>query len=226
MSESRSAEERHAAFRRKMAHEMRTPLGSMLMLAELLADNTAGRLGEREIGYARKIQQAGSEVSGLLSAVLDLSRIETGAIAGQSGQLHVAELAAELRQVAADRQIAVDVEVADGLPATLATDRAQLKRLVGHLLDHLVRAAQQAEIGLSLAPDGEGAVAIELSHGGTPVPDDLRGTAFDPFQPGQRGKAGLDLPIGRALAGLLGGRLEVAAEGTSFVLILPLLEAT
>ena len=59
---SMSDNEIKAAFLRKMAHEMRTPLGSMLMLAELLADNPAGRLGDKEVSYARKILRAGAEI--------------------------------------------------------------------------------------------------------------------------------------------------------------------
>ena len=218
---SQSPEERHAAFLRKMAHEMRTPLGSMLMLAELLADNAAGRLGEREIGYARKMQQAGSEISNLLAAVLDLSRIETGAFTAEPRRVEITDLATELRELAADKELSIDVEIADGSPETLDTDRPQLKRLVGALLDHCSRHPRDVEIGLRLAPVGDGGVAIELRHGGAPVPEDARESMFEPFQPGQRGAAALTLPIARALAGLLGGRLELAHDGTAFQLTLP-----
>ncbi len=215
-------EERKAAFLRRMAHEMRTPLGSMLMLAELLADNTAGRLGDREIGYALKIQRAGTEISGLLTAVLDLSRIETGAIATSRVDVPVAELVEEIRQIAGDKSIEIDVELGVELAAVLSTDRLQVKRLLGHLLDHAGRAAR-GRVGLRLTAAGT-AVEIALSYSGAPIPEGQRATAFEPFQPGQRGTAALALPIAKALAELLEGRLELERGedgGDRFVLLLP-----
>ncbi len=208
-------EERQAAFLRKLAHEMRTPLASMLMLAELLADNAAGRLGEREIGYARKIQRAGSEISKLLAAVLDLARIETGAVAAGSESVPLDELVEDLRQIAEEKSIELAVELGDRLPAAVTSDRLQLKRLISHLLDHAARAGS-GRADLRFAAAGTG-VEVVLSHGGTPIPEAQRGSAFEPFQPGQRGAAAVALPIARALAELLGARLELRG-GDSFML--------
>ena len=209
-----------AAFLRKMAHEMRTPLASMLMLAELLADNAAGNLGEREVGYARKLQRAGSEISGLLTAVLDLSRIETGAIAARPVEMPVTEVVEALWRIAGEQSAELDVAQADGLPATLSTDRALLEKLLGHLLDYAARAG--GAVGARLAADGD-TLEIVFSHGGEQVPEDQRASAFEPFQPGQRGAAALALPTARALAELLGGSLELRDDGgaDTFVLRLP-----
>ncbi len=220
MKTTTDPEPRKAAFLRKIAHEMRTPLGSMLMLAELLADNAAGRLGEREIGYARKIQRAGSEIRRLLEAVLDLSRIETGAVTAHHAEVPVDELVKELWRVAGERSIELDVALADDLPTTLATDRLQLERLLGHLLDHAARAG--GPVGVRLVAGG--AFEIMASHGGAPIPEDQRATVFEPFQVGQRGAAALNLPIAKALAGLLEGQLELSSEGggDTFVLSLPI----
>ncbi len=207
---TQSPEELKAAFLRKMAHEMRTPLSSMLMLAELLADNAAGRLGEREIGYARKLQRAGSEISALLTAVLDLSRIETGAIDTVPVDTPIDELIDEVQQIAAEQALEIEIERGDGLPAKLAIDQLQLKRLIGLLFDHAGRAGGSANMRFAA---GEGGLGITLSHGGTMIPEEQRASAFQPFQPGLRGTAALALPIARALAELLGGRLELKAEG-------------
>ncbi len=215
-----SGEERKAAFLRKMAHEMRTPLGSMLMLAELLADNAAGRLGEREIGYARKIQRAGSEIRDLLTAVLDLSRIETGAVAVDAAEVAPAELAAGLTEDF--RQVELRVTVAAELPGALRTDRLQLTRLLRCLLTD-ASGAGAAHVDLRFAAAGDGGVEIALSHDGAAIPEDRQGAAFEPFPPGKRGSAGLALATARALTRLLGGSLELSrgAGGDTFVLTLP-----
>ncbi len=215
MTTNPDPEARKAAFLRKMAHEMRTPLGSMLMLAELLADNAAGRLGDREVGYARKIQRAGAEISKLLETVLDLSRIETGAIVGHRAEVPVAEVVEGLWRLAGEDSIELDVTLADDLPATLVTNRAQLERLLGQLLAHATGAGGPVGVRLAAAED---AVEIRVGHGGTPIPEDRRASAFEPFQPGQRGAAALSLPIARALAELLGGSLELRSEGSADVI--------
>ncbi len=225
----RQAEELKATFLRKMAHEMRTPLGSMLMLAELLADNAAGRLGDREIGYARKIQRAGTEIRDLLTAVLDLSRIETGAVAVDRAEVPVAELAEgpaeNFRQMAPNTSIELRVTVADDLPRTLHTDRLQLHRLLRYLLSHAASAAEgSVDLHVAAADKGAAAAEITVRHDGAPIPPDRRDTAFEPFQLGQRGTAALELATARALAELLGCRLELAAAptGDAFVLTLPI----
>ncbi len=219
-----SAGELKAAFLRKLAHEMRTPLGSMLMLAELLADNAAGRLGDREIGYARKIQRAGSEIRDLLTAVLDLSRIETGAVAVEVAEVPLAELAEGLaedfRQLAGGQSIELRVTVADGLPQALRTDRLQLTRLLRNLLGHAASsAAADVDLRFAAAAEGVPEVEIAVTHDGTAIPQDRRGTAFEPFQPGQRGSSGMALATARAQAELLGGRLELRG-GDALVLTL------
>ncbi len=215
MTTTTDSEARKAAFLRKMAHEMRTPLGSMLMLAELLADNAAGRLGDREVGYARKIQRAGAEIRKLLETVLDLSRIETGAITARRAEVPVTEVVEGLWRLAGEGSIELDVTLADDLPATLPTDQAQLERLLDQLL--LYAAVAGGPVGVRLAAAGD-AVEIRVSHGGTPIPEDRRGSAFEPFQPGQRGAVALSLPIAKALAELLGGSLELRSEGGADVI--------
>ncbi len=212
-----SGEERKAAFLRKMAHEMRTPLGSMLMLAELLADNATGQLGEREVGYARKIQRAGSEIRELLTAVLDLSRIESGAVAVDVAEVPLAKLAEDLAE-----DLPIELRVADELPPTLRTDRLQLTRLLRYLLTDAAGAGA-AGVDLRFAAAGNGKIEIALGHDGTPIPEDRRETAFEPFPPGKRGSVGLALATARALAELLGGGLELrrGAGGGTFVLTLP-----
>ncbi|MCP3957605.1 MAG: HAMP domain-containing histidine kinase [bacterium] len=220
-----------AAFLRKMAHEMRTPLASMLMLAELLADNPSGTMSARELGYAGKIQTAGTEIRDLLQAVLDLSRIETDAIEATVRDVPVAELIteiekdfAQLGRLAGGKPPELEISIDDALPTTIRTDPAQLRRLVGHLLAHAA-ATGGGPIDLTGAPagDSEGGIVVTVG-GGLRIPADQRPTIFEPFRPGSgRGKRALDLAIANALAGLLGGSLTPSpgdGEIEAFVLYL------
>ena len=211
MSEAQSK----AAFLRKLAHEMRTPLASLLMLAELLGDNPSGSMSARELGYVDKIQTAGTEIRDLLQAVLDLSRIETGAIEAAAGDVNVAQLTADIEkdfaQLRASREL--EIQIDDELPASIRTDPAQLRRLVGHLLAHAAGAPGAGAIELTVAPGPDSSAGIAVTVGGLQIRADQRPTLFEAFQPGSgRGQRALDLAIAEALAGLLGGRLAPSPE--------------
>lgn len=221
----RQTSELHAAFLRQLAHQLRTPLGSMLMLAELLADNAGGRLSEREVGYAQKIQRAGAEIRGLIEDVLALSRIETGAVAVEPAEVPIAELMSDLEdafaELAEDRPVELATAVEAAAPPAVRTDRRQLLRLLRLLLARAVRVTAQGTVTLRAAPARPG-IEIAVKDAGTPIPEAQRAAIFEPFHLGGHG---LGLAIARALAELLGGRLELATEerlGNTFVLHLPI----
>lgn len=223
--DTRRAHEAKATFLRKMAHEIRTPLGSMLMLAELLADNAGGRLNEREIGYAHKIQRAGAEIRGLIEEVLDLSRIETGAVEVEAGEVAITDLIAgaaeDFEELAGDRPVELASAVDSEAPAAVHTDRRQLARLLRLLLARAARVTAEGTVTLRVAA-ADPMIEIAVTEGGGPISEDQRATAFEPFQPGRRG---LELAIARALAELLGGRLTVRpgeGSGNTWSLHLPI----
>ncbi len=220
---SRTAgQKRHSHFVSKLGHELRTPLGSVLMMAELLAENSPGNLNDKQLGYARRIHRAASEMRALLDEVSVLAKIEGGRLELFPGELSPSELGRWIEE-----QHHIGVELADGLPAIIETDRSQLEKILATLI-----AAADAD-AVRVAPSKQGAaISIAVSEPGAGVPEDRREAIFEPFNPAdprtrRRGGGGqsLGLPIAHALARLLGGELTVAGGdggGAAFVLELPL----
>jgi CheY-like chemotaxis protein len=90
-----------------MSHELRTPLNSLLILSKLLADNPQGNLNEKQTEFARTIHGAGSDLLSLINDILDLSKIESGTVSIEVGDMPMSSLKQHMertfRQLAADK---------------------------------------------------------------------------------------------------------------------------
>src|SRR3546814_9802715 len=90
-----------------MSHELRTPLNSLLILSKLLSDNPQGNLNEKQVEFARTINSAGSDLLNLINDILDLSKIESGTVTIEVGEMPLANLKQHMertfRQLASDK---------------------------------------------------------------------------------------------------------------------------
>jgi len=234
--EAERASESKSQFLANMSHELRTPLNSLLILARLLADNTGGNLNDKQVRFAQTIYASGMDLLALINDLLDLAKIESGAVTA----LHIAparleELRAELertfRQMAQEKSLQFAIEIAPGLPATVRTDATRLKQILKNLLANAFKFTQRGSVRLHIAPREPRSVEFSVSDTGIGIPPDKQRVIFEAFQQGdgstsrQYGGTGLGLSISRELTRLLGGELELASEpgkGSSFTLVLPL----
>ena len=102
-------------FLANMSHELRTPLNSLLILSKLLADNPQGNLNEKQTEFARTINSAGSDLLNLINDILDLSKIESGTVSIELGDMPMTSLKQHMertfRQLAADKGLDVQRRV-------------------------------------------------------------------------------------------------------------------
>ena len=120
-------------FLANMSHELRTPLNSMLLLSSLLAENETGNLTAKQVEFGKTIHSAGQDLLALINQVLDLAKIEAGK---QEIDVEAVQLARVGRSRAracsarspARRGSSFEVEIAAGLPASIATDGERSSR--------------------------------------------------------------------------------------------------
>ena len=133
-------------FLANMSHELRTPLNSLLILSKLLADNAQGNLNDKQIEFARTINSAGSDLLNLINDILDLSKIESGTVTIEVGEMPMQYLKQHMertfRQLAADKGLTFNVKFDGKLPPdhphrreATAADRPQppLERVQVHV---------------------------------------------------------------------------------------------
>lgn len=220
---SQTPDEKWSGFLSRTVHEMRTPLSSILMLAELLADDE-DRLGDREIDKARKIHQATTDVLGLLAEVSEYGKIEGGRIQVYEDDVLTAELTRKIeddfRLAAQEQGLGLEVEVEDNLPLSFRGDRGRIEQILGHMLSQALLSADQGRIVVHMRLGASETFAVTVRDEGPAVPDEQRATFFEPLlhaRVGSRrkhGGQGLGLAIAEALARRLGGELVLApSEG-------------
>jgi PAS domain S-box-containing protein len=245
------ASEAKSQFLANMSHELRTPLNSLLILARLLADNVDGNLRPRQVQFAQTIYASGMDLLALINDLLDLAKIESGAIASVNlAPAPVAELRDDLertfRQVAQDRGLQFGIAIDPRLPASIGTDAARLKQVLKNLLANAFKFTKHGSVSLRVAPVASGwtpehvrlsaapsVIAFSVADTGIGIPLEKQGIIFEAFQQAdgttsrQYGGTGLGLSISRELTRLLGGeiRLEsVVGKGSTFTLYLPVSE--
>ena len=211
-----------------VVHEVRTPLSSLLLTAELLADDP--RLEPRQQRFARSLLEAAGDLRALVDDLGELNRLRGGRVRRLDVPVPLAELLAELarelRDRLAERGVAWEVTVDPGAPTEVVTDSSWLHRIGAQLAaSALAAGARRLDWRLAAAPAG---VALSLTDDGEPVAGEELARLFEPFAvAGSRvrrshGGSGLGLAVAAAAARMLGGALEATSDGPGATLVLTL----
>jgi PAS domain S-box-containing protein len=226
---SRRASEAKGEFLALLAHELRAPLTTMLISADLLRDPRSGPLPEatvRDLGA--KLLASGRHLLDLVDDLLDLSRIEAGQLDLAPVPTPLGPLLGEVREavapLAADQGVRLDVRA--DVPGHPVADPLRLRQVLLNLLTNAIKfTGPGGRVWVEVARSEREVVISVRDTGPGIAPEDLD-RIFRPFErtsaatPG----AGLGLAIARRLVELQLGTLRVAStvgEGTTFTVSLP-----
>ncbi|MBA2732155.1 MAG: response regulator, partial [Acidobacteria bacterium] len=234
-------------FLANMSHELRTPLNSMLILSRQLAQNADENLDAKQVQFAETIHSSGADLLSLINDILDLSKIESGMMAIDIGDVAFGEVAGQLErsfhQVALDKSLEFVVERNENLGASFRTDEKRLQQILKNLLSNAFKFTEEGKVTLRIEPVTEQirfqhdalnradeVVAFSVIDTGIGIASDKQRIIFEAFQQAdgttsrKYGGTGLGLSISREIARLLGGEIRVAStpgEGSAFTLYLP-----
>jgi len=208
------------------SHDLRQPIHALVLFSELIGRVPAAELPK----VARDIRQSVESLDKLLTGLLDVSRLDAGAIEASASDFALAPwlhgVAADYRQPAANKGLALDVDP----PAVwVASDPFLLERVLRNLIDNAIKYTERGRVSIS-GTSTDGLVRLEVRDTGVGIPAGEIPRIFDEFhqvgnpqRDASRG-TGLGLTIVRRLCRILDHPLEVESTlggGSSFVVTIP-----
>lgn len=204
-----------------LAPDLRARLARIIGDSALLADGSGGDPGS--------IERAGRELAEVLTSVIDLSRIEIGELSLVVEEVDLGLIVDEVRALvtplAAERRIAFSARV-DPQARFVLADPLRTRQVVLELVTNAIDTTFDGQVHVVVeraTPRRDAWVAVHVKDTSAGLDDGELARAFDPYRAAEPPVA-TGLAISRALAELMGGRIDVQSDkgiGSTFTLLLP-----
>jgi len=222
-------------FLAKVSHELRSPLTSILGLAEMLDYGVYGALTEDQRGAVKMVYESAQHMTRIVNDLLQQSRLERGTFRLDVTEFSLSDLLDRLsnREKASANLKGLDftVELAPEMPKTLRGDPLRLYQVFSNLTDNAIKYTHKGKITVRVYIVDPAHFAFEVQDTGVGIPNELQRVVFNPFQqagvvPNQKENGfGLGLSIVKQLLSLMNGEISLASEvgvGSTFTVILPI----
>jgi len=214
------------ALLRSVSHDLRSPLTAILASADALASPGLTLEADDRLGLAETIRAEATRLDRVVEQLLDLSRLEAGAVESHRELWPVDELVGRALAGLGAEAGRIRLEIGSETPP-VEVDAAQVERVLANLLDNALHYSPPGSRVLLRAEPGATELRIHVVDSGAGLPDEQREALFQPFRRGAAGHgSGLGLAIARGFAEANGGRLWAQDDpaGGHLVLSLPLAE--
>ena len=218
-----------------VSHELRTPLTSIKGYTDLLLSGATGEPNELQAEFLGIIQGSTARLSNLINDILDISRIESGAIALRREAVDYRQVVSDtLRMVKAaadEKQVSIDASLPETLPPVRG-DADKITPVLTNLVGNAIKYTPEGGwVKVSVDAAGEGGVVTTVADGGIGIAPEDQKRLFQKFfradntSTREAGGTGLGLVIAKTIIELMGGTIWVESEpgrGSRFHFTLPL----
>jgi PAS domain S-box-containing protein len=206
-----------------LSHDIRTPLGSVMAVAQLLE---RAELTPDQAGLVRILRSSSSSMLGLVNEVLEHSRLEAGGVTLNPAPFDLAaqarELVANLQPLAREKGILLGCLVDRRLPGRLIGDATKLGQVLGNLLGNALKFTEAGSVSLELVvidlSGDEARIRIRVADTGIGIEPGQLPRIFREYTQahegiaGRYGGSGLGLAISRKLLRAHGSELHAQSQ--------------
>jgi signal transduction histidine kinase len=232
--EAEEASERKTRLLMSVSHDIRTPLTTIQLMADLITDSaTKPDLLAKVPGLTRNLQASASSLADMVTDVLDVSSFDSGRISAREADFSVNDLISEecraLELLAAAQKLALKTNLAQ--PAIwIRADRVKLGRVLRNLVKNAIQFTRQGEITVTSSLASDGSVLVRVIDTGVGIARENLERVFGEFmqlrspQSADNQGWGLGLAICRRLMRLMEGEITIESEpgrGSIFTVRLP-----
>ncbi len=220
----RSAEHSRARLLAMLSHELRSPMTSLSLTADLLGDERESDEGDRT--PIARLQQSAQATLRTLEDILDLVRLEDGVVPQRLAELSLLELLEDVAEVVAPHVRSGGVELVVDLDPSMAdrwsADRARLRQVLLNLLGNALKHTREGAVRVRARVDEDGGgLRFDVEDTGVGIAEAVLDDVFEPYvrdggsAAAVRGGVGLGLSISRDFVETMGGEIWVdsAAAG-------------
>jgi PAS domain S-box-containing protein len=223
-------------FLANMSHEIRTPLAGILGYAEMIALYCESP--EERKSYMEKIKRSADNLTRLISDILDLSKVEAGALQIEKVRIaltsEVESVLSAVQRQADEKGLKLELTFERPLPAQVLTDPTRLRQILLNLVGNAIKFTEKGGVMMrvSHAAGPVRTLSFSCTDTGCGLNAEQQGRLFQPFVQADSsttrkyGGTGLGLALSRRLAHALGGELKLTqsapGQGSTFVLTIPI----
>ena len=222
-------------FLANMSHEIRTPMNGIIGMAQLL--RFTGLTTQQE-EYLKSLEQSTRHLLTLLNDILELSRIEAGRFSLEEMEFSIrnsiGDVVATQSARAEQKQLQLQISIADSIPDLLIGDSLRLKQILLNLLGNAIKFTESGGITiaaeLTSSSDSGAIIRLDVCDTGIGMSRETLERVFSLFEQADNsttrsyGGTGLGLSICRRLTELMGGSIRAESSlgaGSRFIVKLP-----
>ena len=222
-SEAQAASTAREEVLRIVAHDLRNPLGTILMAADLLGEPSVSE--EQRSKHAAIVKRTGASMNRLIHDLLNVAQMETGQLTIETREVKPAQLIANaielMLPLASEASLSLVAEIAEGLP-WVSADPERIGQVFSNLIGNAIKFTPPGGTITLRAELADERVWFSVTDTGAGIPPEQLEKVFGQFWQGQRTDRrgiGLGLTIARGIVEAHGGKIGVDSElsvGTRF----------
>lgn len=224
----KEAEQVKTQFISHVSHELRTPINSILGYSDLLTAEFTGTLTDKQKEFVNDIKISALHLLGMVNEILDLSKIEAGAMKLNLRKFEISPCIQEVLNIITPLLMQKNQTLIKEFENfEIKADYNKIQQVLFNLLSNAIKyTPNNGRIAIKISKNNQN-VIFEIQDNGIGIPQKDLKRIFNKFEQlgeAQQNSTGLGLTITKELVNMHGGKISVKSElnmGTVFIVSIP-----